>query len=460
MRVESQTASVILATLVALALPDGAAAQAARSVQTALAPAPAAAAPTFYADALPVLYKNCVACHQPDGPNVGGLTAPMSLTTYDEARRWATRIKGAVETGYMPPWGAHEQHQGTFKGERYFAASERQTLLAWVDAGAPAGDPRDAPTAAELAALAETGTSLPASGWWIGEPDLVVELAEPIEVGDDVEDWQPTFQMPVPEGAHAEARWISKTELRPGGPWVHHIVSSHMGVGVPGRGPFTYPEGWGVLLPEDPFITVNMHYHKDTGPGTAVIDRTRAAFQFYEPGEVIDYVVETDLNFTRDFTIPAGDPSYEVRHQRRFEEDTYLLSMGPHMHYRGKAMRYDLEHPDGRMETLLWVPDYNFDWQFLYEYEEPRFIPAGSTLHMTWWFDNSTDNPFNPDPTVDVVYGEATTDEMANARIYFAAARPRGLVVGDPIPPELLERARTAEDRRRRAAGADSNGHE
>jgi hypothetical protein len=130
------------------------------------------------------------------------------------------------------------------------------------------------------------------------------------------------------------------------------------------------------------------------------------------------------------------------------------------MHYRGKAMRYDLEHPDGRMETLLWVPDYNFDWQFLYEYEEPRFIPAGSTLHMTWWFDNSTDNPFNPDPTVDVVYGEATTDEMANARIYFAAARPRGLVVGDPIPPELLERARTAEDRRRRAAGADSNGHE
>jgi hypothetical protein len=278
-------------------------------------------------------------------------------------------------------------------------------------------------------------------------------------VGEEVEDWQPTFRMPVPQGQHREARWVAKAELRPGGPWVHHIVSSHMGVGVPGRGPFTYPDGWGVLLPEDPFITVNMHYHKETGPGTSVVDRTRAAFQFYQPGDVIDYVVDTDLNFTREFTIAAGDPDFEVRHVRPFEEDTYLLSMGPHMHYRGKAMKYELEYPDGRMEELLWVPDYSFDWQFLYEYEEPRLIPAGSKLHMTWWFDNSADNPYNPDPTVDVVYGAATTDEMANARIYFAPAKPQGLVVGGPIPPEVLERARAQEDRRREAAERDALDH-
>jgi hypothetical protein len=225
-----------------------------------------------------------------------------------------------------------------------------------------------------------------------------------------------------------------------------------MGVGVPGRGPFSFPEGWGVLLPENPYITVNMHYHKDTGPGTAVVDHTRAGFAFYEPGDVIDYVVDTDINLTRDFRIPAGDPNYVVRHQRAFPEDTYLLSMGPHMHYRGKAMKYELEYPDGRMETLLYVPNYHFDWQFLYEYKEPRFIPAGSTLHMTWWFDNSANNPYNPDPTIDVTYGEATTQEMANARIYFAPATPRGIVVGGEIPPEILERAREAEARRRRAA--------
>jgi mono/diheme cytochrome c family protein len=435
-------------TLVALA--PGLSAQTADV--TAVASARSTDAPTFYADALPVFQRKCVACHQLDGPDVGGITAPMSLMTYETARRWAPRIKRAVESGYMPPWGAHVQHKGTFKDERYLEDAEKQALIDWVDAGAPEGDPAQAPTAAEAAAAAG-GTTLPPSGWWIGEPDLVVQFAEPVQVPDSVRDWQPTVRMPVPEGAHSEPKWVSKAELRPGGPWVHHIVSSHMGVGVPGRGPFTFPEGWGVLIAEDPFITVNMHYHKEPGPGTAVEDMTRAGFVFYEPGDVIDYVVQTDLNFTRQFTIPAGDPNFEVKHERAFEEDTYLLSMGPHMHYRGKSMKYELEYPDGSMETLLWVPDYDFSWQFLYEYEEPLFVPAGSTLHMTWWFDNSAENAFNPDPTADVVYGAATTDEMANARIYFAPVTKRGIVVGEEIPADLLEQARAREERRRRAIG-------
>ena len=118
-------------------------------------------------------------------------------------------------------------------------------------------------------------------------------------------------------------------ELRPGGPWVHHIVSSHMGVGVPGRGPFTHPEGWGVLLPEDPFITVNMHYHKDPAPGSEVYDDTRAAFKFYEDGDVIDHVVETKLLPHRDWTIPAGHDNYEVNNTFEVEEDIYLLSSRP-----------------------------------------------------------------------------------------------------------------------------------
>ncbi len=304
-----------------------------------LASASVEGAPTFYADAAPILQKNCVACHQPDGPSVGGLTAPMSLIAYEDARPWASRIKRALETGYMPPWGAHAQHEGTFKDERYIPDADKETLIAWVDAGAPAGAPADARAwEARVAAgqVQQGGTSLPPSGWWIGDPDLVVAFSEPVQVADDVRDWQPTFTMPVPEGQHTEARWVSKAELRPGGPWVHHIVSSHMGVGVPGRGPFTYPEGWGVLLPEDPYITVNMHYHKDPGPGSSVEDLTQAGFVFYEPGDVIDYVVDTDLNFTREFKIPAGDPNYEVKHERLFEEDTFLLSMGPHMHYRGR----------------------------------------------------------------------------------------------------------------------------
>ena len=106
-----------------------------------LASAPVDHVPTFYADALPILQQNCVACHQPDGPKVGGLTAPMSLISYEDARPWTNRIKRALETDYMPPWGAHAQHEGTFKDERYIPDADKETLIAWVDGGAPAGDP-------------------------------------------------------------------------------------------------------------------------------------------------------------------------------------------------------------------------------------------------------------------------------------------------------------------------------
>jgi len=411
-------------------------------------------APTFYADALPVFQKNCVACHQENPPDVGGISAPMSLANFEEAKIWAPLIRRAVETGYMPPWGAHERHKGEFLGERYLEKAEKELLIAWVDGGALEGDPADAQNN-DNQSIEVGATVLPPSGWWIGDPDLVVEFEQPIHVGEDIEDWQPTVRMPVPEGAHTEPKWISKAELDPGGPHVHHIVSSHMGVGVPGRGPFTYPQGWGVLLPENPFITVNMHYHKDTGPGTGVDDMTRAGFKFYEDGDVIDYVVETNLLPHRDWKIPAGASYHEVNNTFDIEEDIYLLSMGPHMHYRGAAMRYELEYPDGEKDTLLWVPKYDFNWQFLYEYKEPRFIPAGSTLHMSWWFNNSETNPWNPDPTQDVVYGPATTDEMANARIYFAPAKPRGIVVGRDLPADVLAEARASEQRRRENTPVD-----
>ena len=409
-------------------------------------PASAQDAPTFYEDALPVFMNNCVACHQDSPPDVGGISAPMSLMHYNQAKVWAPLIKNALVTGYMPPWGAHERHRGEFKGERYIDKRDKELLIAWVDGGALEGDPNAASNSTNTSSV---GTAMPESGWWIGEPDLVVGFEKPVYVGPEVEDWQPTVHMPVPEGAHENPKWISKAELDPGGPWVHHIVSSHMGVGVPGRGPFEYPEGWGVLLPDDPFITVNMHYHKDTGEGTGVVDNTRAGFKFYEDGDVIDYVVETNLLPHSGWTIPAGHANYEVNNTFDIEEDIYLLSMGPHMHYRGKAMRYELEYPDGEREVLLWVPKYDFNWQFLYEYKEPKLIPAGSTMHMSWWFDNSEGNRWNPDPTADVVYGPETTDEMANARIYYAPTTPRGIVVGRDLPQDVLEQAQQEEQQRR-----------
>lgn len=196
-------------------------------------------------------------------------------------------------------------------------------------------------------------------------------------------------------------------------------------------------------------MTFNMHYYKTPGAGTAVHDDTRGAVKFYEDGEIIDHIVQTDLNWNRDFVIPAGASNHMVKREMKFEEDTYLLSMGPHMHKRGKSVKMELEYPDGRMETLLWVPDYDFNWQFLYQFQEPKMMPAGSTLHTTWWFDNSADNPDNPNPNVDVRYGIETFHEMANARIYFAPAKKRGIVAGGPIPQDVLDRARQQEDQRR-----------
>jgi mono/diheme cytochrome c family protein len=411
-----------------------------------LGTAPSAApndTPTFYADVLPILRANCQACHQSGDVKTGGMVAPMALETYEGTRPWARAMARAVTEGKMPPWSADVQHKGTFEGERYLTEDEKKTLVAWAGTGAPAGDPASAPPV-----VAEESSGK--AGWQFGRPDLVVNFAEPVRIGDEVDDWQPTIYLPLTKEQHPEDRWVRSAELQAGGPYVHHIVSSHLGVGTPGRGPFKFPEGFGILLPTEPVITFNMHYNKRQGPGTAIEDSTRGGFQFYRPGEVVNYVVQTDINSSgRNLLIPAGDPNYEVTWARPFQEDSYLLSMGPHSHYRGKSFKYELEYPDGRRETLLWIPKYDFNWQHIYQFKEPRFIPAGSKLIATWVFDNSAGNPFNPDPTRNVTYGEETFNEMANARIYYASATPRGIVVGEPIPEDVLTQARRREDARR-----------
>jgi mono/diheme cytochrome c family protein len=402
--------------------------------------------PTFYADVLPILEANCQVCHQSGDVKTGGMIAPMALQTYEQTRPWALAIARAVTDGKMPPWSADVQHKGTFEGERYLTENEKKTLVSWERVGAPAGNPSSAP-----AVTATRENSAPgASAWLFGRPDLVVNFAKPVQVADEVADWQPTIFVPVTKDQHPEDRWVRAAELQAGGPYVHHIVSSHLGVGTPGRGPFMFPKGWGTLLPIDPVITFNMHYYKKPGQGTAIQDETRGGFQFYRPGDVIDYVVQTDINSSgRSLLIPKGHANYEVTWARPFKEDSYLLSMGPHAHYRGKSFQYALEHPDGRREVLLWIPKYDFNWQHLYQFKEPRFIPAGSKLIATWHFDNSTGNRFNPDPTRDVPYGEETFNEMANARIYYASATKRGIVVGEPIPEDVLAAARRAESARR-----------
>ena len=396
--------------------------------------------PTFYADVLPILRENCQECHRTEATAIGGMLAPMALETYEQARPWAPLIASAVEEQRMPPWDAHIMHMGTFQNERYLLPKEQAILTEWARNGAPAGDPSQAPSLPTVATLYEPAAKSD-SEWLIGTPDLILEFPEPVIIPDHVDDWQPNLLVQVPRDLHPEPRWIMESEYKAEA-HVHHAVSVHLGVGVPGRSTFTWPEGWGVLLPVDAVVTFNMHYYKQPGPGTEIADETRGGFRFHEPGTVIDYVIQTEIpSFGRDLLIPAGESNHEVSFERHFDEDVYLLAMGPHAHYRGKAFRYEVEYPDGARELLLWIPKYDFNWQLLYQYEEPKFLPAGSTLHGTWWFDNSENNKYNPDSTIDVRYGPETYWEMANARIYWASAEPRGIVVGGPIPQDVMDAA-------------------
>jgi mono/diheme cytochrome c family protein len=453
MKLKRISLSLTVATLTILAVTTASEATAQGTLdRVAQAASAETSAATYYGAVQGVLERNCVTCHTATPVSVGGMIAPFSLTTYQDARRYASRIARAVNEDYMPPWDAALQHQGQFKNERYLAEEDKQALIEWAEAGAPMGDPSDAIEPARLADLHVQEPTVAPDGrvWLMGLPDMVVGFDEPITVCAEIEDWQPQVPQQVISGHITEPRWIRGTEIN-AGPIVHHTVSSVLGVGTPGRGPFEFPEGWGILMIPDQYMSISMHYHKEVG--TEYVDDTRGGINFYDDDDIIDYVVETELQPFRDFVIPAGHPNYEVQQTTVMEEDIYLLSMGPHAHYRGKAVRIEIQRPDRDFrEVLLNVPDYDFNWQFQYEFNEPIFIPAGTEMITTWWYDNSEANPYNPDPTADVVYGPATTDEMMNSRIYFARAQPMGLRAGDPVPQELVDRARAADERARQFA--------
>ncbi len=338
--------------------------------------------------------------------------------------------------GRMPPWHADPVHEGTFVGEIYLTPEEKNTIIAWGKGGAPEGDPANA--SVDLAMVekqvAERGE------WWIGEPDLVMGFAEPYFVEDDLTDLNVGINLVVPE-EHTEPRWIKASELRAGSDHVHHTCGEPFGCIAPGWDPYVYPDGFAKLLPPVDGVRLGMHYNKEPGPGTAFHDASRGAIIFYEEGDTIQHFVRRSvLSVGNDFVIPAGHPAYELTREFEFEEDTYILSLTPHMHYLGKEAKYELEYPDGRRELLLYVPEYHFEWQRMYVFKDPPVAPAGSKLLWTPTWDNSEFNPANPDPTSDTPYGLPTYAEMGNGWLDYTPVEPMNHVVGqDPIPEDLLK---------------------
>ena len=376
---------------------------------------------TYYKHIAPILQENCESCHRASGDDFGGMVAPMSLTTYEEVRPWAKKIAQEVSRRSMPPWFATEHTRGQFVNERRLTDEQIATVLRWVRSGAARGRSEDAP---EPRSWPDT------DGWSIGKPDLIVNLAEPFWVSDDVRDLNISVKTEmITEQMLPEPRYIQAAEFRAGSGAVHHIIASRraaeaeapgsrgmIGGIAPGSEPFYLPEGVGRLLAAGTQIYLQMHYNKEPGPGTGVFDRSRIGFKFHPKSAKIERVAEWFAIGNRTFEIPPGHKKWKVGAARRFRNDTTIYSFLPHMHLRGRAARYIAYYPDGRQELLLDVPDYDWNWQTNYTYRVPKEIPAGTRIEVEMWFENTvernkaTDLEINPNRAVR--FGGPTTDEM------------------------------------------------
>jgi peroxiredoxin len=381
-------------------------------------PAPAVEAGVpYYRDIAPILNRRCVSCHRP------GQIGPFSLRTYREAAGRAGAIAEAVEERRMPPWHADPRF-GKFANDARLADREQGLILDWTRRGCPEGDPADLP-----APIDRPGD------WRIPEPDLVVSMPSTYTVpAQGVVDYQ-YFEV---DPGFTEDRWIKGAEVRPGNRRVvHHcnvflkaprsrsdadaqgeLESYCLAVTTPGSPPLELPAGMAKRVPAGWRFVFVVHY---SPIGTPQEDRTSIGLLFADRASVKKEVA-TDLILDPDLRIPAGEADHRVERARRFEADVLLLSMFPHMHLRGKSFRYEAVFPDGRVEILLEVPRYDFNWQNRYELAEPRRLPAGTTLRCIAHYDNSGDNPANPDPTATVLAGQQSWDEMFNGYYDIALA--------------------------------------
>lgn len=358
---------------------------------------------TFTKDILPILQENCIDCHRENGANMGGMVAPMAFQTYREVRPWAKAIVKAVTDRQMPPWDAAQQHNGEFMGERGLTDQEIATIQKWVETGSTRGNPADAP---EPKVYADT------DGWQIGEPDMVLSMPEPFWVEDSMLDETYNFPMTISKEALPNDRWIKSVEFRPGSEAVHHIIVRPYGGIAPGNIPKTYRDGYSEKAKAGQDVTWNMHYHKEPGPGTGMWDQSSLGVVFYPEGYEPEHVLNTVPLGPFGFEIPPHAKDYAASAEYTFPKDALISRMMPHMHYRGTKVLYELSYPDGESETLLSVPEYDFNWQTIYRFKEPKQVPAGTTVKLTGWWDNSEDNPFNPDPNRAITWGEATHEEM------------------------------------------------
>lgn len=431
------------------------------SVAAAICILPAFGGATFSKDVAPILFKHCASCHRPND------IAPMVLLTYKQARPWASAIKEAVLTKRMPPWHADPKY-GDFANDARLSDDEIRILREWADTGAKEGDPADLPPAPKFS-----------DEWRTGKPDLIFQIPEQHLVKAGERDNNVTIVVPT---NLKEDIWVQSVELRPGNrKVVHHAHvfveekaapsgpapvnpfpeldrkkvflndgqthvrldapvindgcshpaggdfpgTSHSGEGgilasyLPGRDPDQWPAGFGRRVPAGAVLKFQIHYSSTTGKDET--DQTSVGLILSkEPPKQSVRRLDVHNHF---FKIPAGASNQEVTACYSFDHDVELLTYTPHMHYRGKDMKIEAEKPDGTVQTLLLVPHYDFEWQTTYRLVEPLTVPKGTRLHITAHFDNSANNPKNPDSSRVIRWGEPSNEEMMDG--WFEYLRPR-----------------------------------
>jgi hypothetical protein len=385
---------------------------------------------TFNKDVLPVLQKNCQTCHRP------GQAAPMSFLTYESTRPWAKAMKQAVLQHKMPPWFAAPT-SGHFLNDPSLKQAEIDVITRWADNGAPEGNPKDAPIPVQWP-----------EGWRI-QPDVIVKgptFDVPGKPKNNVVEW---VTVVVPTGFTKDT-WITSVEIKPEFPEVtHHMCVAFVphkagveyykanwntkerdedGSALPDKGPtFTGVAAEDCYVPGNPAVDYrSLHAAKLVPAGTDML----MSLHYTPNGKDLTDHVQVGLTIAKEppdrrylslnagsirdpkkFAIPPGDPNWESPPATvTFAQDVELVYMMPHMHARGKDMKYTLEYPDGRKEVILDVPGYDFNWQLGYLTSIP--VPKGTKLRIDAHFDNSVNNKFNPNPNRTVYYGEMTWEEM------------------------------------------------
>jgi mono/diheme cytochrome c family protein len=413
---------------------------------------------TFHKDVLPILQNRCQDCHRP------GEAGPFSLLTYKQAAKWGDRLKEYTANGAMPPW--KPTAGPAFQNERRMPKSEIETIAAWVDAGCPEGDVKEAPPAKVFAAGSE---------WQFGPPDLIAEMPAEFELGATGPDHFRAIVMkhdPI-----LRDKMIAAYEVKAGNPRiVHHLINyfdttgqaaelakvelarkkepnetdrgpgytSAMGIGftslrpnaiggiggwTPGQRGFKLPAGTGYVLPKGAEVVVQMHYHRNGRPET---DRTRIGFYFAkDPAALkpLNLLVVPGLvcpsNGFKPFKIIPKGREFEVRGAVITEQDCTIHSILPHMHMLGKNVTVTMTPPDGQERTLVEIRDWDYNWQEGYFFKEPIAVKTGTRFEIRAVFDNSAANPNNPfNPPRDAKKGEETTDEMLFGFIRATSEQP------------------------------------